>query len=236
MIALWAILLLVAAFLAGSIPFGFIVARAKGVDIRKHGSGNIGATNVGRVLGKKWGMLCFFLDFLKGLIPSLLAGFVIRGDISTPLAGALTPNQATALWLSVAVCCVLGHMFTPWLGFKGGKGVATGFGALVGVYPVFTLAALFAFFVWGLSLKLTRMVGISSVIAALAMAALVVFSHFAPLSVHDTLKGFPLWQPATLIHAIFAVFLALLVTYKHRANIQRTLAGTEPKIGEKKTA
>ena len=226
--------LLAAAFLTGSIPIGFLIARSRGIDIRKHGSGNIGATNVWRVCGRAPGLLCFALDFLKGLAPSILAGLVINNHFPTPLAGALSPSAAAALWLAVALAAVLGHMFTPWLGFKGGKGISTCFGALVGVYPVFTLAALIALIVWGIALALTRMVGISSIIAAAALAAVVVASHLAPPALNQSLAAIPLYQPATAVHACFAVMLLLLLTYKHRANIARTFNGTEPKIGKKR--
>jgi glycerol-3-phosphate acyltransferase PlsY len=222
--------LVVAAFLAGSIPNGFLIARSRGVDIRKEGSGNIGATNVWRTLGKRAGLLCFFLDFLKGLVPTVLAGLVITGQIPTPLHGAYSPTTDGALWLGVALATVLGHMFTPWLGFRGGKGIACGFGALLGVYPVFTLAALVAILVWAVTVKLTRMGGISSVIAAVALTVVVVLSHLAPGDVTNSLRAIPLYRPATAIEAAFALGLCVLIIYKHRGNIARTFSGTERKI------
>jgi glycerol-3-phosphate acyltransferase PlsY len=228
-------ILLLFAFLIGSIPNGFLIARARGIDIRKHGSGNIGATNVWRVCGRGPGLLCFLLDFLKGLAPSLLAGALLNNIISTRLA-TLSDATSAALWLAVALAAVLGHMFTPWLGFKGGKGISTGFGALIGVYPVFTLAAVVALLAWILALAITRMVGISSVLAAAALTIVVVTSHFASPSLHATLSHIPIYQRATTIHAAFAAALLLLITYKHRANIARTFKGTEPKVGQKKSA
>jgi glycerol-3-phosphate acyltransferase PlsY len=231
-----AALLLVLGFLSGSIPVGYFIGRARGLDIRAHGSGNIGATNVGRVLGKRLGLLSFFLDMLKGLVPSLLAGMVLSGRIDSPLREALTANQATALWLSVAVAAVLGHMFTPWLGFKGGKGISTGLGALAGVYPVFTLAAVVALVTWIIALKVTRMVGISSVIASAALALFVLMSHVAPDGLDGVLHAIPLYQRATPVHVGFALALLLLIIYKHRGNIARTIAGTEPKVGRKVSA
>jgi acyl phosphate:glycerol-3-phosphate acyltransferase len=227
--------LLLAAFLCGSIPCGFFIARARGIDIRTHGSGNIGATNVWRVCGRGPGLLCFLLDFLKGLAPSLLAGALLNNIISTRLA-TLSETSSAALWLAVALAAVLGHMFTPWLGFKGGKGISTGFGALIGIYPVFTLAALIALIAWLLALAITRMVGISSVLAAAALTLIVVGSHFASPSLHATLSHIPIYQRATTIHACFAAALLLLIIYKHRANIARTFKGTEPRIGQKKPA
>jgi acyl phosphate:glycerol-3-phosphate acyltransferase len=109
------------AFLAGSIPFGLLIAQAKGLDIRKHGSGNIGATNVARVLGMKLGLLCFGLDVLKGLGPTLGAGLAmgVVGTLEVPAIDAWW-------WLGVMSAAIFGHMFSPWIGFRGGKGVATG--------------------------------------------------------------------------------------------------------------
>lgn len=224
--------LLLFAFLCGSIPFGYLIARSQGVNIRAHGSGNIGATNVWRVMGKKWGLLCFVLDFFKGLVPSVLAGVMLdRGA-----ASVLNTDWSTALWLSVAVLAVLGHMYTPWLGFKGGKGVATGFGALVGVFPVFTIAAIAALLAWAIAVKLWKMVGLASVLAAIVMAVVVVGLHLATRfnvqAITLPLEGLPGYAPATLVHVGFAVGLAALVTYKHRANLARTLAGTELKVGQ----
>src|SRR6188768_478174 len=110
-------LLVPAAYLLGSVPFGLIVGKTRGVDPRKAGSGNIGATNVGRLLGKKFFALVFTLDLLKGLLPMLAAAYVLRGE---------TPDRKTyLLWLAVGAVAILGHMFSVFLGFKGGKGVAT---------------------------------------------------------------------------------------------------------------
>jgi glycerol-3-phosphate acyltransferase PlsY len=131
------------AYLVGSIPFGLFIAFARGIDIRKHGSGNIGATNVGRVLGPKAWLACFTLDFAKGLLPSLGAGAWLG------LIGSTQPASAHAwVWVLVMAGPVLGHMFCPWLKFRGGKGVATGLGAMLGVYPILTIAGFAAAAVW----------------------------------------------------------------------------------------
>lgn len=228
--------LLIVAFLAGSIPNGYLIARSRGVDIRKQGSGNIGATNVWRVLGRKAGLLCFFLDFVKGLVPTVLAGMVINGQIDTPLSTEFSETAKSVLWLGVAAMTVLGHMFTPWLGFKGGKGIACGFGAMLGVYPIFTLAAIVAIVVWAIAVKLTKMVGIASVIASVALTVVVVGAHFASGPVADALTRIPLYRRATAIEAGFATLLCVLIIYKHRGNIARTFAGTERKIGDKPAA
>ena len=219
------------AFIAGSIPNGYLIARARGVDIRTMGSGNIGATNVWRTLGKRAGLLCFFLDFLKGLVPSVVAGLVINGRIETALHGAYSETGAMALWLGVALAAVLGHMFTSWLVFRGGEGVACGFGAVMWFFPVFTMGAVVAIVVWAVAVKMTRMVGISSVIAAMALAGVVVLSHFARGGAADVLAAIPGYRAATGIEAGFAAGLCVLIVFKHRGNIARTFAGTERKIG-----
>lgn len=216
------------AYLAGSIPFGLLIARCKGIDIRAHGSGNIGATNVGRVLGKKFGILCFALDLLKGLIPSAVFGLWITARTHQPLS-----SVDVLWWLAAAACAIFGHMFPVWLKFKGGKGVATSFGALLGIFPVLTIASVGTLLVWLLAIRISRMVGISSCIAALAMPVLVLFelpaarrlgfqlSHSAA-STEDATVAWP--------YIAVTVLLAALVIVKHRANISRTIAGTEPKV------
>lgn len=224
-----AYILPIAAYLIGSIPFGYLIARTKGIDIRTKGSGNIGATNVGRVLGRKWGFLCFFLDFLKGFVPAAACGVMLGRGYGAGLSG----DQATLLYLGTALCAVLGHMFPVWLKFKGGKGIATGFGALLGVWPVFTIGAVIAIVTWVALVKVTRMVGISSVLAGVALAAWVVVSWLAPAAVQEVLWRMHFYRQATWIEGVFAMLLCALVVYKHRGNIARTMAGTEPKIGRK---
>src|SRR5690606_7361364 len=123
MITTWLISLF-AASIIGSIPFGLIIGRLHGIDIRQHGSRNIGATNIGRVLGKKFGLLCFLLDALKGFAGTFSAGLA-TGTLGIPLAALSL--ESTAWWIGVAIAAVLGHMYSIFIGFKGGKGVATGF-------------------------------------------------------------------------------------------------------------
>lgn len=226
------LLLIPASYLVGSIPFGFLIARSQGIDIRTRGSGNIGATNVWRVMGSKWGSLCFLLDFLKGLLPSAACAAVLGSSVGAGWAG----ERGTLLALGVAIAAVLGHVFPAWLRFKGGKGIATSFGALLGMYPVFTLAALIGLATWLVAARITRMVGISSCLAALVLSSWVVFSWAAPegtqRALGTALGGF--YRPAGGVQAGFAVVLALLVIVKHRANLARTWAGTEPKMGAKR--
>jgi glycerol-3-phosphate acyltransferase PlsY len=221
-------LLIALAYLLGSIPFGLLIARAKGVDIRQHGSGNIGATNVWRVLGPRLGLLCFALDFLKGFVPALAAGFILH-TINNPAA---TPQELLG-WLSVPVACIAGHLFPVWLKFKGGKGVATSFGAMLGVFPVLTLAVLGALVVWLISAKLTKMVGISSCFAAIALPTCVWLQHFVPASWRSALAGAE-EQPTLWPYLVVTFPLAALVIVKHRANIARTIAGTEIRIGQRR--
>lgn len=205
------------AFAAGSIPFGLILAKSRGVDLRAVGSGNIGATNVWRAMGKGYGSLCFLLDFLKGLLPVLWA-----------LGFAPTQAHPGHSWIEVgaALAAVLGHNHSPLAGFKGGKGVATSAGVLVALMPwVFLLVLI----VWAVSLKCTRMVGLASVLAALALPLGYGLLALVPAG---TLPGFRLdW-----IHFGFALLVGLLVVWRHKANIRRILDGTEAKIGARKTA
>lgn len=218
----------VVAFTLGSIPFGLIIARSKGVDIRAHGSGNIGATNVWRTLGRGPGMLCFALDVLKGLIPSLAAG-ILLGTIQLgpwqthAFEPGLAPESHVWLHLATGIAAILGHMFTPLAGMRGGKGVATGFGALLGVWPVMTLAVLIALAAWIVVFRVGRMVGIASVIAA----AVVPLATLSLGLIDESLR----WRTP---HLVVATGLAALVIWKHRSNIRRTLNGTEPKFERKR--
>ena len=223
--ALWA----AAAFLAGSIPFGPIVARLRGVDLRKVGSGNIGATNVSRALGWKWGVLVYVLDAAKGAAPVLAAG---------AWAGTLgrDPSQVARAdmwwWLMLPIAAVLGHMFSPFVGFRGGKGVATGSGAMLAVYPVLTGPLLIAIGLWAVLLAATRYMSVASIAAAAAIPLAV--AAIAGLRTGD---GTPDGE-LPLAHAVPALVVtgavAVLVIAKHRGNIERLLAGTEHRLGSKK--
>jgi glycerol-3-phosphate acyltransferase PlsY len=223
--ALWA----AAAFLAGSIPFGPIVARLRGVDLRKVGSGNIGATNVSRALGWRWGVLVYVLDAAKGAAPVLAAG---------AWAGTLGRDPAEVAradmwwWLMLPIAAVLGHMFSPFVGFKGGKGVATGSGAMLAVYPVLTAPLLIAIGLWAVLLASTRYMSVASIAAAAAIPLAV--AAIAGLRTGD---GTPDGE-LPLSHAVPALAVtgavALLVIAKHRGNIERLLAGTEHRLGSKK--
>lgn len=201
-----------AAYLLGSIPFGLILVRIfRKQDIRQQGSGNIGATNVVRTGGKGLGAAVFLLDAAKGLI-AVMIGKDIGGlsGLSQPLIQDLV---ATA-----ALCAILGHIYTVWLSFKGGKGVATGFGVFLAIDPLSALAALLVFIV---VFALSRYVSLSSIIAA------IVFPLAALLRPHERM---------TPLMVAVVVILPLIVIAKHHANIRRLLAGTEYRFGKSKAA
>ena len=207
-----------AAFLSGSIPFAVLLGRLKGVDIRKIGSGNPGATNLGRAVGRKWGFLCFVLDVLKGLLPVLLASLLAFEPLAETENGGVVPAMQ---WVGIAIAAVCGHIFSPWLGFKGGKGVATGLGSTLGLFPVVTLAGVVAFVVWLGVAKWTGYVGLASVVAALSLPLVTgVNGYLLELS------------PESLaVFVALTALLAALVVYRHRGNLARIRAGTEPKAG-----
>ncbi len=201
----------------GSIPFGVLIARSRGVDLRKVGSGNVGATNVGRVLGRPYGYVCFALDVAKGLLPVLAAGAVLRN-----LPGFPTLVHQFA-WLGAGCGAVLGHVFSVWLRFRGGKGVATALGVVLGIYPFFTLAGLIAFALWIAVTLLSRYVSLGSVVAAIAFVPLFLALNWGRVA--------DLWPLL-----VFAVLIIALIVIRHRSNLRRLLQGTENKIGSKKAA
>jgi glycerol-3-phosphate acyltransferase PlsY len=213
--------LIVGCYLVGGIPFGFLVGRLHGLDIRKAGSGNIGATNVGRLLGRKWGILVFVLDVCKGLLPTLGLGQFLPG--AEGLAG-WSPAVVNTAWLAGGVACILGHNFPIYLRFRGGKGVATSLGVVLGVYPYLTVSGLCAFGVWVVVTLISRYVSAGSICAAVAFP----ICYLAWLG----LRREPDWS-ANLPIVGFAVLMSGLVIYRHRENIKRLRAGTESKIGSR---
>lgn len=210
------LILIPIAYLLGSIPFGLIVGLSKGVDPRKAGSGNIGATNVGRLLGGKFFALVFLLDMSKGLAPMLFGAWALHGNAS---------RLSYTLWLLVGFATIAGHMFSIFLGFKGGKGVATAAGVALGVYPFFTFSAVIAILAFIAVFFITRIVSIASIIAAIVL----------PLS-YIVIGMILKWDllGAQLPLLIFVVLLAAMIIYRHRSNIARLLAGTENRF-ERKT-
>jgi glycerol-3-phosphate acyltransferase PlsY len=205
------------AFFAGSVPFGVIIAKRQGVDIRQRGSGNPGSTNVGRILGKRFGILCFMLDAFKGAAPVLLSGWL--GGL---LGMAIPSTDAAWGWLLVAVCAILGHCFSPWIGFRGGKGVATGFGAVLAMWPVLTVPALAAFTVWAITLGLTRFMSLACIVGAIVLPSTVVAM---------TLGGEGGSITASLPFLVVTGAIAAFVVFRHRKNLTRILAGAEPRVG-----
>jgi glycerol-3-phosphate acyltransferase PlsY len=207
----------VLAYFAGSIPFGVLIARSKGVNIREEGSKNIGATNVGRVLGKKYGLMCFALDVLKGALPVLLVG-IIAGLLGKSIE-EITTNEML-LWICIARAKLLGHMYSPWLKFGGGKGVATTFGGMVVMWPLLTIPVLLAFIAWAITLQGSKMISLASLVAAFVLFADAIITVLIDSSVEHA------W-PLLVVTAL----IMLMVFWKHRANIGRISRGEEPKIG-----
>ena len=209
------LLLIVFAYFAGSVPFGLLIGRLKGVDVRTLGSKNTGATNVGRVLGRKWGIFCFALDMLKGFVPVMIAGLVLKtwGSLY------LSPSMAWT-WLGVCAMTVVGHVFPVWLQFKGGKGVATALGALLGIWPVITLAAMAAFLVWLIVLGISQYVSVASILASIS-ASVYLYAFLVRVEMNP-LDFVPFF--------IITGLLALIIIVSHRANIGRLRAGTEKRV------
>ena len=195
---------LLGAYLVGSIPFGYLIGRMRGVDVRTVGSKNIGATNVYRTVGHKWGFLAFFCDFLKGFLPAYAASLYLS-NLSNPS----NLSNLSNLPVCVGLACVIGHTLTVFMKFRGGKGVATAFGMMVALA---TVPALLAFAVFVVTVWLSHYISLGSMLAAAALAALV--------------WVFPCVLPMRIIAALVAVF----VIYKHKSNIQRLVHGCENKI------
>lgn len=201
----------VGAYLLGSIPFGLLITKAHGKDLRSIGSGNIGATNVSRALGRKWAYVCFALDVLKGMVPMLAIMFIAKP------AGVVM----LLLWLVVGCAAISGHIFPIYVKFKGGKGVATSFGVALGLWPYYTICALFAITMWVLVVLIWRYVSLASIVASVSFP-LVLISAIILKQSWDMFNLWPLLVAATAI--------PLMVIIRHRDNIKRLLAGTESKI------
>lgn len=199
------LLVAVVAYFVGAIPFGVLIAKRKGIDILNYESGNPGATNVGRALGRTAGLFVFALDVLKGLMPTLAARFLVTARVG--------PFDPQLLWAVVGICAVIGHSFSPFLNFKGGKGVSTSLGMTIGVTPLPALSGLIAF---GLTAGLSRYVSLGSIVAmGVALTTTMLYPGNSP-------------QLIPLFTSLF-----LFVVYLHRANIRRIISGTERKIGQK---
>ena len=224
------------AFLLGSIPFGLLIAKSQGVNIREHGSGNIGATNVLRVVGKKYGITCFVLDFFKGLIPTFIAINFIRFDQPADVvaknfmllpslqdhASILSQINAQGLHILTGLCAVMGHNYSPWVSFKGGKGVATSAGVITALAP---FGLLILGFIWFVSFKLTRYVSVASILASVSLPFVVIYGSWR----HGKLAN-DTWNKPLLA---FAIFIALMSVWKHRSNIVKLMNGTENRFTPK---
>ena len=212
----WLMVLIPIAYLVGSVPFGLIVGKSRGVDPRTAGSGNIGATNVGRLLGKRFFFLVFALDLVKGMTPMLVASSLVH-----MIPEAHRDRGVYLLWLLVGFAAVLGHMYSAFLKFTGGKGVATSLGVALGLAPQFTLAALAAVVVFVVTFALTRYVSVGSMVAACSFP-------LAYLAIGRA-RGWDV-TGSQLPLTIFAVLIAGMIVYKHRGNIARLRAGTESRF------
>lgn len=206
------VILIITAYLLGSIPFGLMIAKAHGKNLRSIGSGNIGATNLSRALGRKWAYVCFFLDVAKGLLPTALAA----GFISSP-------PSVIELFLALAVGCaaVLGHIFPIYVKFRGGKGVATSFGVALGLWPYYTICAAAALLIWVITVLIWRYISLASIAASVAF----------PLTLALVITLMSHWNFADLWPLfIAAIAIPVMVIVRHRENIKRLIAGTESKI------
>jgi glycerol-3-phosphate acyltransferase PlsY len=197
-------------YLLGSIPAGYLAGRIAGIDIRKAGSGNIGATNVTRTLGRRYGYPVFVVDFAKGALAVCVS--ILLGRQVEP-----KPTSTEIYGIVAAICCVLGHVFPVWLGFKGGKGVATSAGALFGLMP---LAAAIGVGLWVIIFEVTRYVSLASVATAILLPLTVLGLTYARRT-----DGMALFY--------FTLCLAAVVIFRHRSNLSRLLRGTEPRFKRK---
>jgi len=198
------LLLVLAAYLVGSLPVGLVVGRLRGVDLREHGSRNIGATNAGRVLGRPWFHVVFVLDFAKGFVPALLVSRYWSGD------GLAAPRLA----LATGIAAVVGHVFSLFLRFRGGKGVATGAGLFAALAP---LPTVLAFAAWLVVARASGFVSLASVVAAVALPLLCWL--------------LPRWKWCTVDAGVqwASLLVGALIVVRHRANLRRLLQGEEPR-------
>ncbi|MFH1717910.1 MAG: glycerol-3-phosphate 1-O-acyltransferase PlsY [Planctomycetota bacterium] len=208
----------VGAYLLGSVPFGLLIAKAHGKDLRAIGSGNIGATNVSRALGRKWAYVCFALDVLKGFVPMFVAMPLAR-----PLSAQSQGERVIVLWLWLAVGCaaIIGHIFPVYLKFKGGKGVATSFGVALGLWPYYTICAAVAVATWVVFVSIWRYVSLASIAGSVAFPVVLILA----------VASIPGWDFGSLWPLLVAaIAIPLMVIVRHRENMKRLLAGTEGKI------
>jgi len=219
-------------YFLGSIPFGLLIAKSRGIDIRQHGSGNIGATNVMRVLGKGPGYTVFALDALKALVSVIIGKYIAdHHTLATSQIHGVNLDGGHAIYhdiffhrlpesvgaVSAAIACIVGHNFPVWLRFKGGKGMAASAGAVIGTMPI---AAMICIALWGAVLLATGYVSLASLVAAVALPASTLFLIFA-----GVVHGWPYFY--------FAVAAGILAIWRHRSNIVRLMNGTENRFTRK---
>jgi glycerol-3-phosphate acyltransferase PlsY len=215
-VSLTLMVLIPIAYVIGSIPFGLVVGKMRGIDVRTAGSGNIGATNVGRLLGRRYFFFVFFLDLLKSFIPMAIAS-----SLAWQVTDAQRDRAMYLLWLLVGFAAVVGHMFSVFLRFKGGKGVATSAGMMLGLIPYYAIPGLIAVAVFLAVFFTSRYVSLSSMSAACAFPILYILL--------GRQRGWPVFD-SQLPLTVFACVIAVLIVYKHRSNMARLLAGTENKF------
>jgi glycerol-3-phosphate acyltransferase PlsY len=198
-------------YIIGSIPTAYLFGRAiKGVDIRNFGSGNVGATNALRLLGKRWGITVLILDILKGLIPVIALGIIFKNRINL---------SAEALYIITGISCICGHNWTIFLGFKGGKGVATTLGVLLGLsiqIPGLRIILGLTVAVWFLTFIISRIISLASILSALSFPVFTIIFKQSPLLI------------------FIGIFLSFFIILRHKANLQRILKGEEPQLNFKK--
>ncbi len=204
---IWLLIAIVSYFI-GSIPSGYLVARSQGIDIRQHGSRNIGATNVLRVMGKKWGYLVFLCDSSKGFLSVKLGALIAAHFALSPVLGSVL----------AAIACILGHNYTIWLGFKGGKGIATSGGVVFALFPIIVVCCVAL--AWVVVFYIGKYVSLASICAAVALP-IAVFLIVAK-------SGTEFW-----VLFGFSLLIAALAIWRHQTNIVRLLNGTESRFGKK---
>lgn len=209
------ILIFLSSYLIGSIPWAYLIGRLYGRDLRKEGSGNIGATNVTRVIGKFWGRVCFLLDMIKGFLPVFIITMLIKQNII-----ADTNDLAQII---AAFGAVTGHMFCIFLRFKGGKGISTSAGCLLAMAPY---SFLISGAVWVVVFLIGRYVSLASIAAAAVLPVSATF--FAIMKIN----GKPIY-PVSIYILIFLYLLAMLAILKHAGNIKRLINGTEHRFDKK---
>jgi glycerol-3-phosphate acyltransferase PlsY len=210
------ILLIVAAYVVGSIPFSFLVAKIfAGKDVRELGSGNVGATNVARTAGRWAGILALLLDIAKGWGAVVIARYIVARP-EWPFDAGVMAWESREFWIALAgLIAVLGHMFPAWLRFHGGKGVATAAGVFLALAPI-TIAA--GIIVFAIVVLVSRYVSLASIVTAAAI----------PLFFRFLVDGAPFW------HIVMSIGIAIAVILKHHSNISRLVQGTERKLGQRR--